>query len=97
VRVGGQPVVFLGPLAVDPEARKAGLGGLLVARACHAAEAAGETVVLLVGDAPYFNRLGFTAEGARGVRLPGQVDQKRVLARSLVHQDVHLEGPVTGR
>jgi predicted N-acetyltransferase YhbS len=97
VQVGGQPVVFLGPLAVDPDARKAGLGGLLVARACHAAEAAGEAVVLLVGDPPYFNRLGFTAEGTADVRLPGPVEQRRVLARSLKHEDVRLEGPVVGR
>lgn len=97
VKVGETPVVFLGPLAVDKDKRKAGLGGLLVARACHCAEAAGETVILLVGDPPYFNRLGFTAEGARGVRLPGPVDQRRVLARSLVHEDVRLEGPVTAR
>jgi predicted N-acetyltransferase YhbS len=97
VRVGDQPVVFLGPLAVDKTQRKAGLGGLLVARACHAAEAAGEKVVLLVGDPPYFNRLGFTAEGARGVRLPGPVDQKRVLAKSMIHEDVRLDGPVAAR
>lgn len=97
IRVGEQPVVFLGPLAVDKSQRKAGLGGLLVARACHCAEAAGERVILLVGDPPYFGRLGFTAEGAAGVRLPGPVDQKRVLARSLAHEDVNLEGPVAAR
>jgi predicted N-acetyltransferase YhbS len=97
VRVGDQPVVFLGPLAVDRDQRKAGLGGLLVARACHAAEAAGERVVLLVGDPPYFGRLGFSAEGTAGVRMPGPVDQGRVLARSLVRADVRLEGPVAAR
>jgi predicted N-acetyltransferase YhbS len=94
VRVGETPVVFLGPLAVDKAARKAGLGGLLVARACHAAEAAGERAVLLVGDPPFFGRLGFSADGTKGVRLPGPVDQNRVLARSLVHGEVDLEGPV---
>lgn len=94
VRVGDTPVVFLGPLAVDRAQRKAGLGGLLVARACHAAEHAGEKVVLLVGDPPFFGRLGFSADGTRGVRLPGPVDQKRVLARSLVHEDVRLDGPI---
>ncbi|HEY8574257.1 N-acetyltransferase [Phenylobacterium sp.] len=97
VTVGGEPVVFLGPLAVDQRKRKAGLGGLLVARACHAAEAAGERVVLLVGDPPYFNRFGFAAAVAAGVRMPGPVDQRRVMARSLAHEPVHLEGPVTAR
>lgn len=79
--VGGQPVIFLGPLAVQSEVRKHGTGGLLVQRACAAAEAAGFPVVVLVGDEPYFSRFGFTAAPARDVRLPGPVDQRRVLAR----------------
>lgn len=83
VRVGGQPVVFLGPLAVEQDQRSAGLGGRLVARACEAAGAAGEAFVVLVGDAPYFQRFGFSAELAAAVRLPGPVDQRRVLARRL--------------
>jgi predicted N-acetyltransferase YhbS len=95
VRVGGTPVVFLGPLAVDTDQRKAGLGGLLVARACHAAEKAGEACVLLVGDPPYFGRLGFDADLAKAVRLPGPVDQKRVLAKAFA--PVELSGPVAAR
>jgi len=83
VRVGGRPVVFLGPLAVEQDQRSAGVGGQLVARACQAAEAAGEAFVVLVGDAPYFERFGFSAELAADVRLPGPVDQRRVLARRL--------------
>jgi predicted N-acetyltransferase YhbS len=83
VRVGERPVVFLGPLAVEQVHRSAGLGGLLVARACKAAKAAGETAILLVGDEPYFGRLGFSAAKASQVRLPGPVDQARVLVREL--------------
>jgi len=95
VAVGGQPVVFLGPLAVDKTQRKAGLGGLLVARACHAAQHVGETCVLLVGDPPYFNRFGFDADLAKAVRLPGPVDQKRVMVKAF--RPVDLAGDVAAR
>jgi predicted N-acetyltransferase YhbS len=78
VRVGETPLVFLGPLAVDEAQRSAGVGRLLVRRACEAARAAGEAGVLLVGDAAYFQRLGFRVEAARGVRMPGPVDPRRV-------------------
>jgi predicted N-acetyltransferase YhbS len=88
IAVGGQPVTFLGPLAVESSDRNGGLGGLLVERACEAARAAGEPAVLLVGDLPYFSRFGF--EVAAGVGMPGPVDPKRVLVRRFA------ERPVTG-
>ena len=83
VHVGGRPVIFLGPLAVEAEARKAGAGGALVERACQAATEAGFGAVLLVGDEPYFARFGFSAAPARQIALPGPVDQRRVLVRVL--------------
>jgi predicted N-acetyltransferase YhbS len=88
--VGGQPVVFLGPLAVEADERRAGLGGVLVERACALAEAAGEPAVLLVGDMPYFGRFGF--EVAQGVEMPGPVDPRRVLVRKFA--DAAVAGPV---
>jgi predicted N-acetyltransferase YhbS len=80
VNVGDQPVTFLGPIAVEETERRAGLGALLVERACDAARAAGEAAVVLVGDAPYFSRAGF--DHAPDVRMPGPVDPRRVLARA---------------
>ncbi len=94
VRVGGVAVVFLGPLAVESGARNAGTGAALVNRACEAAKAAGESVVLLVGDPPYFDRAGFVAAG-NDVILPGPVDPRRVLVRWLGPDGV-LKGPLTG-
>jgi predicted N-acetyltransferase YhbS len=96
VAVGETPVVFLGPLAVDQAQRSGGVGGLLVERACEAAEAAGEVAVLLVGDQPYFSRFGFAAGPARQARLPGPVDPRRVLAR-LFGGGGDRVGPVRGR
>jgi predicted N-acetyltransferase YhbS len=92
IRVGEQAVVFLGPLAVDQDQRSAGVGALLVERACEAAKAAGEASVLLVGDEPYFARVGFSAIPGGRVRMPGPVDPRRVLARSF--GDVALCGLV---
>ena len=95
VKAGDQPVVFLGPLAVEAEARKAGAGGLLVEAASQAAQAAGFPLVLLVGDEPYFARFGYAAAPARHVVLPGPVDQRRVLVRELAPEGVaDLSGPV---
>ncbi len=92
VRVGGKPVMFLGPFAVEQGERSAGFGARLVARACEAAQAAGETHVLLVGDEAYFSRVGFARAAARDVVLPGPVDQNRVLVRALTPD----AGPIAG-
>jgi predicted N-acetyltransferase YhbS len=94
VRVGDTPVVFLGPLAVDPGRWSAGVGGDLVGRACEAAQAAGEAAIVLVGDSPYFGRFGFTPDLATQVRLPGPVDQARVQVRAFRPEGERLAGPV---
>ena len=74
--VGGEPALFLGPIAVSADSRRAGLGADLV-QAC--VDHAGQTGILLVGDLPYFGRFGFRP--APEVRLGGPVDQRRVLWR----------------
>ncbi len=83
IRVGGRPVVFLGPIAVDPAWRHHGLGGALVERACDAAQAAGHELILLVGDLPFFGPQGFAMVPPGRVILPGPADPRRVLARAL--------------
>lgn len=92
IHIGDRPAIFLGPLAVEADQRKHGTGGVLVARACAAAAAAGFPLVLLVGDLPYFSRFGFSNAPTAGVRLPGPVDQRRVLAWGAT---APLAGPVT--
>jgi predicted N-acetyltransferase YhbS len=83
VTVGETTLAFLGPLAVESGARNGGAGAALVKAACDAAKAAGSCAVLLVGDPPFFERLGFTASPAAEIVMPGPVDQKRVLLRWL--------------
>ena len=81
IQVGEAGAVFLGPIAVDAASRKLGIGQTLVEMACTAASEAGWNHVLLVGDAPYFGRMGFRP--APSVIMPGPVDQRRVLSLRL--------------
>jgi predicted N-acetyltransferase YhbS len=94
VRVGGVPVTFLGPFAVEQGERSAGFGARMIARACEAAQAAGETHVVLVGDEAYFSRVGFANALARAITMPGPVDPRRVLVRALTPDAVELAGPI---
>ena len=95
VSVGGKAVAFLGPLAVDATERSHGLGQALVEAACEAAAKAGWRAVLLVGDAPYFGRIGFSAARVSKAIMPGPADQRRVLVKALVEGgDMGLVGPI---
>lgn len=83
VRVGATPAVLLGPFAVADSMRNRGLGQALAAAACDRAREAGHALVILVGDAPFFERVGFRPVDPAAVRLPGPVDLRRVLVREL--------------
>ncbi|NEX93159.1 N-acetyltransferase [Caulobacter sp. 17J65-9] len=93
VRIGETPVVFLGPIAVERAWRSEGVGAALVEACCAAARAEGWRAVLLVGDEPYFGRFGFVR--APDVRLPGPVDQRRVLVLDFDAEAASLAGPVS--
>ncbi|MEH3039485.1 MAG: N-acetyltransferase [Sphingomonas paucimobilis] len=76
------PLVMVGPVAVAPDRQGTGIGHILMQRAIVAA---GEDApLMLVGDAPYYARFGFTAQRTGGWRLPGPYDQARLLARGNV-------------
>src|SRR5262245_32901917 len=80
----GRPALLLGPLAVDDAWRGLGIGADLMRRATEAALQRGHTGVLLVGDAPYYGRFGFTAEKTGGLWMPGPYERDRLLAKELV-------------
>src|ERR1700760_1564183 len=71
VSAGGIPALVLGPLAVGDAYRKLGVGAALMDHALAAARARGHRAILLLGDAPYYERFGFSAEKARELALPG--------------------------
>ena len=79
----GQPALLLGPVAVAGDCRNRGIGAALVRRAIAAARRLGHHAVILVGDAPYYNRFGFAGEKAAGLKLPGPFERHRLLALEL--------------
>jgi len=84
VLAGETPALILGPLTVDPSFEGVGIGAALMRRALASAAEAGETLVLLVGDEPYYRRFGFAAIPAGQLLMPGPVNPKRFLAVELV-------------
>lgn len=80
----GQPALLLGPLAVHPDCRGRGIGAALMQRALQEAARLGHRAVLLVGDAPYYGRFGFSADKTSALWLPGPYEKKRLLAREIV-------------
>lgn len=79
----GRPALLLGPLAIAPQSQGLGIGAALMRHAIDAAERRGHAAILLVGDAPYYGRFGFSADATRGLRLPGAYAPERFLAREL--------------
>jgi predicted N-acetyltransferase YhbS len=79
----GRPALLLGPLAVHPGWRRRGIGAMLVGHALRAAAQLGYGAVLLVGDAPYYARFGFSSEKTGALRLPGPYERHRLLACEL--------------
>src|SRR6266403_4419794 len=90
VTAGGVPALVLGPLAVDPSCRKLGIGRALVGQALAAAKARGHGAVLLLGDASYYARFGFSAVKTAELRLPGAFERDRLLGLEL--RDGALDG-----
>lgn len=81
--IGDTPALILGPLTVEPPFRDRGVGRALLDRALSAAKAAGHRLVLLVGDEPYYARVGFKPVPKGDVIMPGPVDPKRLLIAEL--------------
>jgi predicted N-acetyltransferase YhbS len=83
VSAGGIPALLLGPLAVDGTCRELGVGAALMDHALAAALARGHRAVILLGDAPYYGRFGFSAHKARRLSLPGPFERDRLLGFEL--------------
>jgi predicted N-acetyltransferase YhbS len=79
-----RPALLLGPLAVAASRRRRGIGARLMRHALSYARLYRHRAVLLVGDAPYYGRFGFTAEKAQSLWLPGVFDRDRFLGCELV-------------
>jgi predicted N-acetyltransferase YhbS len=81
---GGFSALLLGPLAVDLSIKGAGIGSALMKHAIAEAARFGHQAILLVGDAPYYARFGFSAEKTGMLAMPGPYERHRLLALELV-------------
>lgn len=81
---GGPAALLLGPLAADPAVRSTGIGSALMRHAVEEARRLGHRAILLVGDAAYYGRFGFTADRTGGLAMPGPYERERFLALELV-------------
>ena len=89
---------LLGPLAVRPSHKNRGIGRELVRIAVEAARRKGSECVILVGDPPYYQPLGFEKVAYGALTFPGPVDPNRVLVVPMI-EDVHagLKGDIHWR
>jgi predicted N-acetyltransferase YhbS len=90
VKTGGSKScgLLLGPLAVQPNVQNVGIGRALVRRCLEAAGATNAQFVMLVGDQPYYGPLGFETAPIGQVKMPGPVDEKRLLVCPLGGFDI---------
>ncbi|AEI37132.1 MAG: N-acetyltransferase [Zymomonas mobilis subsp. pomaceae] len=79
------PMILLGPVAVHPSYQGQKLGQKLVQHSLDIADSSeirGSDAIMLIGDPEYYDRFfGFSADETKGWRLPGPVEQRRLLAR----------------
>ena len=96
VRIGQTACLLLGPLAVEPKLRGRGIGIGLMQRGIEEAKGLDYEAMVLVGDEPYYAKVGFTRLPPGRVRFPGPVDANRVLGLALKPNAlVSLMGDVT--
>jgi predicted N-acetyltransferase YhbS len=83
VRIGQTPALLLGPLTVEPPFRERGIGLQLIERALMEAKSKGHRLVVLVGDEPYYGKVGFKRIPKGQAVMPGPVDPERLLIAEL--------------
>jgi predicted N-acetyltransferase YhbS len=79
IQCGPTAGLLLGPLTVEPAFRSRGIGKALISRSLEAARSANHSLVILVGDEPYYSRFGFKRVPYGQLTLPGPVDPARLL------------------
>ena len=76
--------LLLGPIAIAPELQGQGLGQAMMRWTLAQAQLRGHRSIILVGDAPYYARFGFSRGPVQGLVLPGPVEIERFLGLELV-------------
>lgn len=84
ITIGGQRgALLLGPLAISPAYKNMGCGVRLMQDGLADATKLGFRLVMLIGDLPYYSRVGFAVIPRGQVTLPGPADPARLLAAEL--------------
>jgi predicted N-acetyltransferase YhbS len=83
VDCGGKTGLLLSPLAVACDRQCEGIGAALATAAIEAARRSGHGAIVLVGDAAYYGRFGFTSEKTGGLAMPGPFERDRLLGLEL--------------
>ena len=94
---GPVPLVMVGPVAVVPERQGEGFGiglmsAMIAADADLAATGGPALAQVLIGDADYYGRWGFSAAMTGGWRCPGPYEPERLLARGTTLAAMPAEG-----
>jgi predicted N-acetyltransferase YhbS len=95
IKAGDDDVLLLGPLAVDGAQRGRGIGIALMQAGIATAQKGGWGAILLVGDEPYYSRVGFAKLPPGRLQFPGPVDASRLLGLALADGALEkLGGPI---
>ncbi len=84
VVIGSTEALLLGPLAVDVRCKNMGFGLALMRGTLAMAQELGHRLIVLVGDEPYYARVGFRRITNEAILLPGPLDRSRFLYLELV-------------
>lgn len=79
---GTVPLILVGPVAVEPDFQREGIGRTMMDRMIAAADYIGADPLVLIGDPEYYGRFfGFEAHWTQLWTVPGPVERRRLLAR----------------
>lgn len=92
VTIGSARLVLVGPVAVHPERQNEGYGSRLMQRMLDTAGQMAEPPMVMVGDAEYYGRFGFSADATAGWALPGPWEPHRLLVRNPARHPLPPEG-----
>ncbi len=84
IGASGCQALLLGPIAVHPQRQNRGIGLLLMRESLAKAKSFNHQLVLLIGDAPYYERVGFKQVPEGQMLLPGPFAAKRFMYLELL-------------
>ncbi|XCM82592.1 N-acetyltransferase [Kitasatospora sp. HUAS MG31] len=92
LQVGDGWALALAPVAVAPEWQRKGVGTTVVRAALEAADAAGERLVVVLGDPGYYARFGFVPAARHQVTGPYPGNEEYLQALPLAGYDGRPHG-----